>query len=98
MKAILAVALMVVGVLFSCSLQAATLEQVLANSAPVDRGTCNVSVEKYGMMLVECVKGLRTDGATIYAIVMDGEIVAVFEQVSKDVAPKQIWNKQWQET
>ena len=93
MKAILAVALM-----FAFAVQAATLEQVLANSAPVDRGTCNVSVEKYGMMLVECVKGVRTDGATIYAIIIEGEIVAVFEQVSKDVPPKQVWNRQWQET
>lgn len=93
MKAIL----LLIGVVFTCvTVYAKDLHEVLANSAPIEQGTCLVSTPKHGMMAMECIRGVRTDGAVLFAIRNEGEIIAVFEQVSKDVAPKQIWGIDWQ--
>lgn len=98
MKAFLVGLLITVGIMFSCSMsEAATLESVLENSVPMGKGVCHVSTPKDGMMSLECVRGLRTDGAILYCIVYGGEIVAVYEQMKADDVPKMIWNKEWKD-
>lgn len=91
-----------IGFAIACILMApafaTTLETALKDSEPNERGSCLVQHQKLGTLVMECVKGKRTDGATIFAILDDGEIVAVFEQSKKDEAPKKIWAKEWQET
>lgn len=77
---------------------AGTLEAALKDSEPVERGTCLVEHIKFGTLLMECVRGQRSDGATLFAIIDNGEIIAVYEQSKKDEAPKKIWSKDWQET
>lgn len=94
-KGLLAIAVIVVGVMFACSLEAKTLEEVLKDATPVDHGTCNVPTEKHGVMAMACTKGVRTDGATIYLILDGGQPIAVYEQIG-DGVPKLIWASNWQ--
>ena len=95
MKAFLVGVLIAVGLMFSCSMvKGATLDSVLENTVVLGKGICTVPIPKFGMVACECVKGLRTDGAVIYAILFAGEIVAVYEQVGQ-TTPKMIWDKDW---
>lgn len=94
-KALLAVALLVVGVAFACSLQAATVQEVLKDSIPLGQEVCAVPTEKHGVMVLACTKGLRADGADIYLVFEDPQTpLAVYEVVNGGV-PKLIWHRDW---
>lgn len=91
--------LIAAGIMFSCSMTySVTLEDVLKDTVPITKGICNVDVPKHGKMALECVKGIRpVNAAVIYAIIQDGEIIQVYEQVGQ-TEPKIIWDKTWKET
>jgi hypothetical protein len=93
---ILFLVLAVLAAFYSQHSKAATLEDALKDSVPVDKGTCNVPTQKHGLMAMECVKGLRADGATIYLILDNGQPIGVYEQIG-DGAPKLIWAANWKE-